>query len=119
MEKRPPKISVLMSVRNGMPFVQQTVPSIVRQTFLDFEFVIVDNCSTDGSREYLQKVAALEPRIRLVLNEKDLGHSGGLNRGLAECHGPWIARIDADDIALPNRLERQFAFVNENPDVVV
>ena len=108
-----------MSVRNGMPYVKKTVPSILGQTFLDFEFVIVDNCSTDGTREYLQSVAAVAPRIRLLLNEHDLGHSGGLNRGLAACQGPWIARIDADDVALPNRLERQLAFVNENPDVVV
>jgi len=108
-----------MSVRNGMPFVQKTVPSILGQTFLDFEFVIVDNASTDGTREYLQSVAAAAPRIRLLLNGQDLGHSGGLNRGLEACQAPWVARIDADDIALPNRLERQLAFVNENPDVVV
>jgi glycosyltransferase involved in cell wall biosynthesis len=119
MEKPPRAISVLLSVRNGLPFVEQTVASILAQTFLDFEFVIVDNCSTDGSRDYLQQVAKTDPRIRLILNERDLGHSGGLNRGLEVCSAEWIARIDADDVALPNRLERQLAFVRQHPQVKV
>ena len=105
METPPPKISVLMSVRNGLPYLKQTVPSILGQTQHDFEFVIVDNCSTDGSRELLQEVARTTSRVKLILNERDLGHSGGLNRGLEACRGEWIARIDADDVALPNRLE--------------
>ena len=115
----PLKISVLMSVRNGLPYVQTTVPSILGQTFKDFEFVIVDNCSTDGSRDYLQTIAQTDPRIKLLLNERDLGHSGGLNRGLEACTGEWIARIDADDVALRSRFERQLAFVEANPDVAL
>ncbi|HEX7470584.1 MAG TPA: glycosyltransferase family 2 protein [Verrucomicrobiae bacterium] len=118
-EQSQPKISVLMSVRNGLPFVQQTVASLLGQTFTDFEFVIVDNASTDGTQEFLKHLASVTPRIRLFLNEQDLGHSGGLNRGLAECRANWIARIDADDVALPNRLERQFAFVQAHPEVAV
>lgn len=114
-----PKISVLMSVRNGLPYLEKTVPSILGQTHLDFEFIVVDNCSTDGSREYLQEVARAANRVKLILNERDLGHSGGLNRGLEACRGEWIARIDADDVALPNRLERQMAFVRDHPDVAV
>lgn len=112
-----PQVSVLMSVWNGMPYVRQTVESIRAQTFADFELVIADNVSTDGTREYLREVAAQEPRIRLCFNDENLGHSGGLNRGLAECRGRWVARIDADDVALPERLARQLAFVTENPDV--
>lgn len=112
-----PKLSVLLSVRNGLPFLRQTVASVLAQTFSEFEFVIVDNCSTDGSREFLQEIAPTDPRIRLLLNERDLGHSGGLNRGLGGCVGEWIARIDADDVALPNRLERQLAFIAEHPRV--
>jgi glycosyltransferase involved in cell wall biosynthesis len=120
METPPPKISVLLSVRNGLPYLKQTVTSILGQSFRDFEFVIVDNCSTDGSREYLQEISTLaQRRVQLILNERDLGHSGGLNRGLEKCRGEWIARIDADDVALPNRLERQLAFVEANPDVAV
>jgi glycosyltransferase involved in cell wall biosynthesis len=116
----PPRISVLLSVRNGLPYLKQTVTSILGQSLRDFEFVIVDNCSTDGSREYLQEIVKLgQHPIRLVLNERDLGHSGGLNRGLENCRGEWVARIDADDVALPKRLERQLAFVEANPDVAL
>ena len=115
----PLKISVLMSVRNGLPYVKTTVPSILGQTHKDFEFVIVDNCSTDGTRDYLQEISRTDERIKLLFNERDLGHSGGLNRGLAACRADWIARIDADDVALPDRLARQLAFVQANPKVVV
>lgn len=115
----PPKISVLMSVRNGLPYVEQTVASILNQTYQNFEFVILDNASTDGSRDFLRSIAAKKPQIRLILNDRDLGHSGSLNRGLEACRGDWIARIDADDVALPNRLERQLSFVEANPDVAV
>src|ERR1051326_3672571 len=120
METLPPKISVLMSVRNGLKYVKHTVTSILAQTYQDFEFVILDNASTDGTREYLQQIATLATRrIRLILNDKDLGHSGSLNRGLEACRGEWIARIDADDVAVANRLERQLSFVEANPDVAV
>src|SRR5436190_17183838 len=119
MEPAPPKISVLMSVRNGLPYLKETVPSILGQTFEDFEFVIVDNASTDGTREYLKEINTITGRIRLLLNERDLGHSGGLNRGLHACRAEWIARIDADDLALPDRLERQLGFVEDHPDVKV
>ena len=114
-----PQISILMSVRNGKPYVAETVVSIIDQTFSDWEFVIVDNASTDGSADLIDNLARHEPRIRLIRSESDLGHSGGLNRGLAVCRGEWIARIDADDVALPNRLERQLAFVAAQPNVKV
>jgi glycosyltransferase involved in cell wall biosynthesis len=113
----PPTISVLMSVKDGLPHLQQAVTSILAQTSTDFEFVIVDNASTDGSREYLEQLAKQEARIVLLRNERDLGHSGGLNRGLAACRGEWVARMDADDVAMPDRLARQLAFVQQNPDV--
>jgi glycosyltransferase involved in cell wall biosynthesis len=111
------EVSVLMSVWNGMPYVPLTVASVLAQTYRDFEFVIVDNFSTDGTRDFLEKIAATDSRIKLVFNQQNLGHSGGLNRGIEECKGRWIARIDADDLALPERLERQLAFLRENPDV--
>lgn len=117
--KSSPAVSVLMSVWNGMPFVPLTVRSVLAQSFREFEFVIVDNCSSDGTRDFLTEAAASDSRLRLVFNERNLGHSGGLNRGLDECTGTWIARIDADDIALPTRLERQLAFVSQEPRLKV
>lgn len=116
---REPLISVLMSMRNGMPYVEQTVRSIIAQTFKDWEFIVVDNASTDNSVEVVEQIAQTDPRIRVIRNEKDLGMSGGLNRGLEFCRGTWIARMDADDIALPDRFERQLNFLEENPDVKV
>ncbi len=114
-----PPLSVLLSVRNGMPYVPETIESIRRQSFADFEFVIVDNVSTDGTRDLLHDVARDDSRIRVFLNEQDLGHSGGLNRGLSECRASWVARIDADDVALPERLARQLVFLEENAQLGV
>jgi dTDP-4-amino-4,6-dideoxygalactose transaminase len=114
-----PTISVLMSVRNGMPYVEQTVQSILAQTFADFEFIIVDNASTDGSALAIEKIAQRDSRITLLRNAQDLGMSGGLNRGLEVGSGRWIARMDADDIAQPDRFERQLEFLADNPDVKV
>ena len=114
-----PLVSVLMSVRNGLPYLEQAVRSILAQTFTGWEFVILDNASSDDSAGMIEKFAAQEPRIRFFRNAEDLGQSGALNRGLAHCRGKWIARIDADDVALPNRFERQLAFLRDNPDVKV
>jgi glycosyltransferase involved in cell wall biosynthesis len=114
-----PLISVLMSVRNGLPYVEQTVRSILAQTFADWEFIIVDNGSTDDSADAIDRISRTEPRITLLRNTTDLGHSGALNVGLQRCCGTWIARIDADDVALPDRLERQIEFLRNNPDVKV
>ena len=114
-----PEVSVLMSVRNGLPYVSETIRSIIGQTFADWEFVIVDNASTDGTADLIEEMTAGEERIVFIRSTQDLGHSGGLNLGLAKCRGTWVARIDADDIALPERLERQLTFVHANPDVQV
>ena len=112
-----PAISVLMSVKNGLPHLERALASVLTQTFADFEFVIVDNASTDDTRECLEHAARNDKRVVVLHNDRDLGHSGGLNRGLDACRGEWIARMDADDVALPNRLERQLAFVRQNPDL--
>ncbi len=115
--KQLPGISVLMSVRNGLPYLESAIQSICSQTYRDWEFIIVDNASSDGTPEIIERIAQEDSRIQFVKNVSDLGHSGGLNRGLELCRAPWVARMDADDIALPQRLARQLAFVQENPDV--
>jgi glycosyltransferase involved in cell wall biosynthesis len=118
-EHSAPLISVLMSMRNARRYVAETIASIMAQTFSDWEMIVVDNASDDGSADYVKDLTQNEPRIRLLRNSSDLGHSGGLNRGLAECRGKWIARIDADDVAFPMRLERQLDFVFQHPEVKV
>ncbi len=114
-----PLVSIVMSVKNGMPFLPETVESIFAQTESSWELIAVDNVSEDGSTEYLEEMAEKDSRIKLFKNEQDLGMSGGLNKGLEEASADWVARMDADDVMMPNRLERQMAFVSENKDVKV
>lgn len=116
---RAPEVSVLMSVRNGLPYLAHAVGSVTAQTLTDWEFIIVDNASQDATWEQLEDWAHREPRIRLLRNTNDLGHSGGLNRGLTACRGRWVARMDADDVALPGWLERGLQFAQVHPEVCV
>ncbi len=110
-----PGISVLMSVYNGERFLREAVESVLSQTCTDFEFIIVNDGSSDGSAEILESYA--DPRVRLVHNSRNLGLSQSLNRGLEEAVGRYVARMDADDISLPERFERQMAFMDEHPEV--
>lgn len=112
-----PTISVLMSVHNGRQFLAEAVESILRQTFTDFEFIIVDDGSTDGSTELLRHFAKRDPRIRLLIQD-NVGLTKSLNTGLRIARGEFIARMDADDIAKPLRFEKQIKYLRENPDVV-
>jgi glycosyltransferase involved in cell wall biosynthesis len=114
-----PAVSVIMSVYNGLPYVRETVDSIAAQTFQDWEMVINDNASEDGTKEYLEQRARDDPRIRFFPSAVNLGCADGYNRAFAESRGRWIAIIDADDRALPKRLERQLAFVAQYPDIKV
>jgi hypothetical protein len=102
-----PRVSVLMTVYNGGAYLREAVESVLASTLTDFEFVIVDNGSTDGSRDYLRSLT--DPRIRLIENERNLGQTGALNVGLRACNAPYVARLDADDIMLPDRLGEQAA----------
>lgn len=112
-----PYISVVMSVRNGMPFLPEAVHSVLAQSFEDFEFIVMDNASVDGSNEWV--TAQQDKRIRLVRNEEDLGLSQSLNRGFSLARGKYIARMDADDISTPERLAVQAAYMDEHPELVV
>ena len=114
-----PRVSVIMSVWNGMPYVGETIDSIANQTMADWEMIINDNASTDGTAEYLQARAETEPRIRVLLSEENRGCAGGYNHALAQAQAAWVAIIDADDRALPQRLERQLEFVGQYPGIKV
>ena len=110
-------VTVLMSVRNGEVYVAEAVRSVLNQTYSDFKFLIVDNASTDQTREVVHSFQ--DSRIEVIELERDLGQSGALNRGLARADTPYIARIDADDVSHPLRLERQIEFLRENPRVAL
>ncbi|HEY0028833.1 MAG TPA: glycosyltransferase [Allosphingosinicella sp.] len=115
----PLSLSVVMPVHNALPYLDEAIGSIVNQSYRDFELVILDDCSTDGSSEVLKGWAARDPRIRLVTAEKRLGPAGSSNRVVAESSGALVARMDADDIAHPDRLARQIAVLEGNADAVL
>jgi glycosyltransferase involved in cell wall biosynthesis len=104
-----------MSAYNAGDFLIPAIQSILTQTLRDFEFIIIDDASTDGTQETLRAYSAQDRRIRLLLNESNLGLTRSLNRGLAAVQAPWIARMDADDLSTPDRLARQLAVAEKNP----
>jgi hypothetical protein len=110
-------LTVLMTVRNGEPYVEAAVRSILTQTYDDFKFLILDNASADRTREIIRDFR--DSRIKLTALEQDLGHTGALNHGLALVDTPYVARMDADDVSLPLRLERQMEFVAGHPEVAL
>ena len=110
-------VTVLMSVYNGERFLAEAVESILLQTYADFEFLILNDGSTDSSREILSSYT--DSRIRIVDNPRNVGLTRSLNRGLALANSPLIARQDADDISHPRRLEKQVAFLQEHREVAL
>src|SRR5215471_4573591 len=110
-----PVVSVLMPVDNGATHIQESVNSILAQSFADFEMVIVDDGSTDDTLERVQTFS--DARIRVIRNERNLKIAVSLNRGLVACRGAFIARMDCDDLCDPRRLERQMTFLDLHQDV--
>jgi glycosyltransferase involved in cell wall biosynthesis len=104
-----PEISVLMPVYNASRFLREAIDSILLQTLTDFEFIIIDDCSTDDSVDIINTYN--DGRIRFFRNEKNGGISYTLNRGIELADTKWIARMDADDISYPQRLQRQHDFI--------
>ena len=113
-----PPVSVVMPVYNSAHVVADAVESILHQTFGDFEFIIVDDGSTDSTEEILREYAALDGRIKLY-NQENCGLIASLNRYCRVANGKYIARMDADDISLPARLEKQFRYLEAHSEVGV
>lgn len=109
-----PKVTVLMSVYKGEKYLQEAVDSILNQTFQDFEFLIINDSSTDGTLEILENYT--DPRIHIINNEKNIGLTCSLNKGLKKAKGKFIARQDADDISMSNRLDKELKFLEDNTD---
>jgi glycosyltransferase involved in cell wall biosynthesis len=104
-----------MAVYNGMPFLLEAVTSMAGQSYKNFEFIIVNDASTDGTLKYLKNLK--DKRIKIISNPKNLGLATSLNKALAIARGQYIARMDADDVSLPKRLETQLRFMDENPKI--
>jgi glycosyltransferase involved in cell wall biosynthesis len=110
-----PKVSVVLPVYNVAAHIQQTIESLLRQTFTDFELLVLDDCSTDDT---VAQVSALaDPRLRLIRNPRNLGRAGTDNAALAHVQGEYIAKMDGDDICHPERLARQVAYLDQHPDI--
>lgn len=115
----PPLVSVVMPVHNAAPYLDKSIQSILGQTFKDFELVILDDASIDGSTEALHECAKKDARIRLYRSERNLGLSGSSNLVVSLARAPLIARMDADDISRPERLMRQREVLESLPDVAL
>ncbi len=112
-----PLVTILMPVCDGEQFLHEAIDSILAQTFADFEFLILDDASADSSRSIV--LGYDDPRIRLLANDCNLGVTRTLNLGIRQARGRYLARMDADDISMPERLERQVAHLDANPDCAV
>jgi glycosyltransferase involved in cell wall biosynthesis len=112
--QRAPKVTVLMSVHDEERYLREAIDSILAQSFSDFEFLILDDASTDSSRAIVRGYD--DSRIRMIENERNLGLTRSLNRGIELARGTYIARMDADDLSKPERLGRQVAFLDAHSE---
>jgi glycosyltransferase involved in cell wall biosynthesis len=110
-----PCVSVIMAVYNGETYLLETISSILNQTFRDFEYIIINDGSTDDTEHILASLA--DPRIIVIHNEQNKGLAHSLNKGLAIARGKYIARIDAGDLAVPQRLEKQVVFLEQHAEI--
>jgi glycosyltransferase involved in cell wall biosynthesis len=113
----PPSVTVLLPVYNGGAYLKEAIDSILLQTFKDFEFLIINDGSTDDTESII--LSYTDPRIRYIKNETNLKLIATLNKGIKMARGAYIARMDADDIALPQRLEKQVEFMEMETDCVL
>ncbi len=112
-----PQVSILLPVFNAEKYLEKTLRSLLGQSFGSFEIVAMDDGSTDGSAEILRRLS--DPRIRIEKNPGNLGLIETLNRGISLCRGEFIARMDADDIALPTRIEKQYRYMQQHPQCIL
>jgi len=110
-----PHVTVVMAVYNAEQFVREAIASVLEQTYRDFELIVVDDLSSDASLSILQSFH--DPRIRVIRHQVNVGAAASRNDGLSAARGELIAIMDADDVCLPNRLERQVAFLDAHPEV--
>ncbi len=110
-------ISIVLPAYNAAKFIKPAVESILQQTFQEFELIVVDDGSTDNTLELLEAFSQQDSRVRVIRSQHG-GLSQALNQGIAEAKYPWIGRMDADDVALPDRLQKQMDAAASNPRVV-
>ena len=114
-----PKISIVMAAYNEEHYIARALDSIVAQTFVDWELIVIDDGSTDATADVVQRYADNDSRITLVSNESNLQLSASLNKGIALARADLIARADADDVNLPERLSTQYEYMQEHGEIDV
>lgn len=114
-----PMISVIMPVYNAKEYIAEAIDSILNQTYINFEFIIIDDCSTDNSYQILQSYAVKDNRIKLYRNEKNYKQAYTKNLAIEKAIGKYIAFMDADDISLPERFAKQIEFMEAHPAIDV
>lgn len=112
-----PSVSIVMTTYNCERYVRDAMESILNQTYKDFEFIIVDDASTDRTFEIIAGIQ--DERIVRLRNERNFGQTKSLNRGIRQSRGHYIARMDADDISHPRRLEKQYRYLEAHPEIAV
>jgi glycosyltransferase involved in cell wall biosynthesis len=115
--KKNPKISVITAVYNGERFLVKTIESILNQTFKNFEYILINDCSKDKSLKIMKEYKKKDKRIVLINNKKNIGSASSRNLGLKMARGGYIAILDHDDLALPERLEKEQNYLEKNPDI--
>lgn len=113
-----PAISVITPVYNNAPYMREAFDSILNQTFGDFEYIVINDGSTDDSLDILAEYAKQDPRFRIA-SHGNQGYIAALNEGLRSARAEFIARMDADDVAMPDRFEKQIAYLHAHPECVV
>lgn len=114
-----PKVSVIMGIYNGEKTMKRAIASIVEQTFTDWELIICDDCSTDNTYRIASEYAEKDSRIKVIKNEKNMRLAYSLNHCLSVAQGEYIARMDDDDICLPERFEKQVEYLDKHPEMAV
>lgn len=114
-----PLVSVLFPCYNVEKYVEEALQSLIGQTYRNIEIIAINDCSTDRTKDILEKYAEADDRIKIYNNEVNLKLIKTLNKGIGLCAGKYIARMDADDIALAERIEKQVEFLEKNPDYSV
>jgi glycosyltransferase involved in cell wall biosynthesis len=114
-----PLISVIMAAKDASNFIDEAIRSIIHQRYTNWELIIVDDGSTDTTRSIADNWAQKDRRVNVLVHEKSTGQALARNDAVAKSHGTYLAILDADDVALPQRLEKQVAFLEANPDIAL
>jgi len=119
MSNKKPLVSVVIPVYNAALYVEESLRSIINQTYNNLEILVIDDCSKDDSVKIVENIAKTDPRVRLIKNKSNLGIGGNRDKGIKNSKGKYICWQDADDVSLPDRIEQQVDFLENHPKVGV